>query len=208
MKVNFPSGSVRIAVALTGIALLLAALALTVGNHLDERQAELHTQELLSQAEREIQGPMQNPVSPSSAEGSTSISEEGQNASAWDSYDVVGILTIPDLGLILPILGEYDDNLLKVAPCVFEGSWENGPKGLVIVGHNYPIHFKSIGDLPIGANMTFQTMDGTEYALSVKEITEIGADEPEKLDGEQWDLTLFTCNADRSKRILVRCSFY
>jgi sortase A len=199
--------STRIALILAGLLLILAA-AFVAGNLLEDRRAGARAQELLAQAEMEIRGGSASLPEPavSGEEILPSGTDGGQNAASWEDYNVIGILSLPDLGLTLPVLGEYGEDLLKVAPCVFEGGWEGGPQGLVIAGHNYRTHFQSIHQLKPGATITFQTMDGPVYSLEVEKIVEIGADQPEKLEAEQWDMTLLTCNLDRSKRILVRCS--
>ncbi len=204
MKIDPRTFSFRIATLLVGLALLLAAGIFLIGDFREERRVEVQTRELLIQAEKILQEQPQEPSQVSSVEESADMSQS-QRPTPWAAYDVVGVLTIPDLWLTLPILGEYSHDLLAVAPCVFAGSWEAGPQGLVIAGHNYRIHFKDIGELPLGAEVTFQTLEGEEYTLVVEEVTEIAADEPEKLKAEQWDMTLLTCNSDRSKRILVRC---
>ena len=197
--------SLKTACVLSGLLLLLAAAGLAVHNLLEDHQAGVRSQELLAQVETSQRDLPIEGTNLSSAETISPTEEESTKATAPAGYNVAAILSLPDLGITLPVLKECSDDLLKVSPCVFTGSWEDGPEQLIIAGHNYYTHFKDIGELPVGAKITFQTLDGTEYTLSIMEISAIGVDEPEKLEADQWDLTLLTCNFDRTKRILVRC---
>ena len=199
----------RALLILTGVLLLLAAAGLGLRNWMDQRQAGLLSKEILARAEAALleNSPSASHLPEGTADGSSNLSvpDNGVQTASWEGYDIIGILSLPDLGLTLPVLGAYQEDLLKAAPCVFAGSWENGPQGLVIAGHNYQTHFHNIGSLTPEAKISFQALDGTLYPLQIAQIEEIGADEPDKLDAAAWDITLLTCNPDRSKRILVRC---
>lgn len=48
-------------------------------------------------------------------------------------------------------------------------------------------------------------MDGTKYEYEVTFIEEINEHEVDKIYNGDWDLTLFTCSTDNSKRTVVRC---
>lgn len=120
-------------------------------------------------------------------------------------YDALGVLSITRFGLKLPVLTECTDSLLKVSPCRYLGSADGKPERLVIAGHNYKSHFGRLSKLVIGDEVRFTDLSGTEYIYTVSEITVISMDDHKALMQGEWDITLFTCTADRVRRVLVRC---
>ena len=75
-----------------------------------------------------------------------------------DGMDYVGRLRIPTLALELPILSQWDDDRLKIAPCRYAGSVLG--EDLVIMAHNYPKHFGGLKDMKSGDKVTFTDMEG------------------------------------------------
>lgn len=120
-----------------------------------------------------------------------------------DGINYIGYVQIPALGLELPVISETSDELLKVAPCRYEGSayLDN----LIIGGHNYRQHFGKIGNLSTGDAVTFVDMDGNVFYYQVAHMEVISANDVEGMVGGEWDLSLFTCNLSRSSRITIRC---
>ncbi len=182
-------------------ALLMLAAALLVGKNLHEQSAAAgRSRELLEQAERQMAtAARQDP------EGGEST-PDSDPASLWDGYDIAGILSLPDLGLELPVLADYSDDLLKVSICVFDetGTPEDG--SLILAGHNYRAYFGRLSQLSVGAEVRYRPTAGEEILYHVAELTEIDADDGDALMEGSWDLTLVTCNLDMSKRILARCT--
>ena len=93
----------------------------------------------------------------------------------------------------------------RALKCIFEKEDIQGSPRMVIAGHNYKAHFRNLSQLPIGAEVSYQTMDGKVTKFQVTEIVEIDAKNGSALEEGTWDLTLLTCNYDMSKRILARC---
>jgi len=120
-------------------------------------------------------------------------------------YDAIGILTIPKLGLELPVLSDCNESLLEVSVCRYLGKVEKKPEGLVIAGHNSNTCFKRLPKIEVGDEVCFTTIEGIEYNYTVSQIKDISKDESQELE-QGWDLTLFTCTPDGEKRVLVRCS--
>lgn len=121
-------------------------------------------------------------------------------------YATIGVVSIPKLALELPVLSEYSDNLLKVSVCRYEGEAQENPVRLVVAGHNYKSHFGNLSSLALDDEVCFQNSAGTVFNYTVTEITEISMYDHEALEQGEWDITLFTCASDRSRRILVRCA--
>lgn len=120
-------------------------------------------------------------------------------------YEAAGVLYIPKLALELPVLSEYSTSNLKISICTFEGDALSSPERLIIAGHNYKSHFGRLSKLSPGEEVRFQNNDGTLFSYTVTEITSISMYDHEALEQGEWDITLFTCDTDRSRRVLVRC---
>ena len=120
---------------------------------------------------------------------------------AGDYY--IGFLEIPSLGISLPVIGEWDDDALQIAPCRYSGSAYTG--NLVIAAHNYRTHFGPIKNLTVGAQITFTDVKGRcfSYEVAVVEVLEPTA--IQDMISEEWDLTLFTCTPGGQARVAVRC---
>ena len=193
-----PAGTILI---LFGAAALFAAALLTGNNLVEQRNAEKNTAELLSRVEQWSAMPEH--------EESGAVIVEAQptesGTSVWDSYDVDGVLSIPSLGLELPILSEYSEELLKISPCIYRGLGGSAPERLVIAGHNYKVHFGRLGQLGVGDEISYRSLDKVETRFKVTQLVEIDEDDAQLLNNGEWDLTLLTCNLDMSRRILVRC---
>lgn len=120
-----------------------------------------------------------------------------------NGYEYVGVLTIEDLSVQVPVMSQLDDYRLKLAPCVHTGSVNTDD--LVIGAHNYKRHFGYLSKLRPGAQIVFTTMDGTINFYTVTSIEIFMPDEGERLADGEYPLTLFTCTYGGEKRVVVRC---
>ena len=115
----------------------------------------------------------------------------------------IGLLEIPALGLSLPVMSQWSYPNLKLAPCRYSGSAYTG--NFTIAGHNYSTHFGPIGGLNAGDSITFTDMQGNRFSYEVQVVETLEATAVEDMVGEEWDLTLFTCDLSGESRITVRC---
>ena len=120
-----------------------------------------------------------------------------------DGHDYIGCLSIPSLGLELPIMATWNYPKLRIAPCRYTGSLYLDD--LVLMAHNYDRHFGRLKELRSGDTVTFTDMDGltVEYeviALDILQPTAI-----EEMTAGEFDLTLFTCTYGGKSRVTVRC---
>lgn len=124
-----------------------------------------------------------------------------------DGYDYIGYLTIPSLGLCLPVMSEWSYDGLRVAPGRFSGSVYTDD--LVIAGHNYARHFSPIKWIEIGAEVNFVDMDHQVWRYEVTAVETLQPTDVEKMstktEDDDWDLTLFTCTTGGQSRCTVRC---
>ena len=128
-----------------------------------------------------------------------------------DGESYIGMLEIPSLDLILPVMENWDYERLKVSPCRYSGSYFSND--LVICAHNYARHFSPIKWINLGEDVYFTNVDGLRLHYKTSNIETV---QPTQVDlmigkdtagssGEEWDLTLFTCNTGGQTRCAVRC---
>ena len=87
------------------------------------------------------------------------------------------MLTIPALGLELPVQTEWSKANLKVSPCRQCGSTAGGD--LVIAAHNYKSHFGRLSSLSEGDEVRFTSQDGAEAVYTVERTAQVSPEEPE-----------------------------
>ncbi len=120
-----------------------------------------------------------------------------------DGYDYIGILEIPALELVVPILSDWDAKKLDIAPCRHFGSAETDD--LVIAGHNYRRHFLNLYKLTVGDEVRFTTMDGTMIDYTIAEKRTLEATDVDAVLESEYDLILYTCTYTGTERTAVFC---
>ena len=120
-----------------------------------------------------------------------------------DGYDYIGILELPSLELAVPILSDWDEKKLDIAPCRHFGTVETDD--LVIAGHNYRRHFLNLYKLNVGDEVRFTTMDGTEIDYTVAEKRTLEATAVDTVLESEYDLILYTCTYSGTERTAVFC---
>ena len=115
----------------------------------------------------------------------------------------IGMLTVPYVNLELPVLSEYTDADLAVAPCRYYGSaYKND---MVITAHNYPSHFGPLRELRLGDEVIFTDVDGNEFRYTVQRFQTVRSTDVEEIKNSGYDLTLFTCTVGGYTRYTIRC---
>lgn len=117
-------------------------------------------------------------------------------------YPLIGSLSIPSVAIRLPVLNDWDEAMLKVAPCRYRGSISG--ENLIIMGHNYKSHFTPLRSVQIGAEVEFTNVDGKVFRYRVAEIETLHRNAGEQLDSD-YPLTIFTCTPGGIYRFVVRC---
>lgn len=119
--------------------------------------------------------------------------------------ECIGILSIPVLGLELPILTDWSYEKLKVAPCHYYGSYYE--KNFVIAGHNYRAHFKRFPELQQGDLIIFTDVTNTAHYYEVVLLETLAEDATEQMITSGFDLSLYTCTpGGGAGRVTVRCN--
>lgn len=136
------------------------------------------------------------------AEGSMSIVE-------IDGRTYVGVLTIPSLGLEVPVQGEWNTENMRVSPCHWSGSvYDND---LIVVGTAYRSQFGALGNLAFGDTVSVEDIYGNVFEYQVTNVQVSygvyglsGTTYPTE-DSEPWDLKLYTYSSGGFSGTIVYC---
>lgn len=193
-----------------GGLLLLAALCLTFRNLGEENHAAREAEDSLRQIIAQLPDPSQEeagsagPLVPEMAsEDSASADTTEMSTVTVNGAEYIGTLSLPALGLTLPVLRDWSDQLLKLAPCRYQGSVQTGD--LLLVAHNYRLHFGRLKNLSPGDTVTFTDVNGTAFDYAVSGVKQFDTPDMEEIKAGEWDLMLFTCTIDGAGRIAVYC---
>lgn len=172
-----------------GVVLLAGALAFVLHNRQEDARADQAAAEVLPQVKAAV--------------GIAAPSGELMPQQEVDGYGYVGYLSIPALGLELPVMEDWDYDRLKIAPGRYSGS--TATDDLVICAHNYSRHFGKLSALTAGDSVSFADMNGRVWQYQVAEVAELPPDAVEEMTAGDFDLTLFTCTYGGASRVTVRC---
>lgn len=129
-----------------------------------------------------------------------------------ETYNIVGTIEIPSLNIKYPIMSEYTETLLKIAPTKYWGSNPNRIGNMVILGHNYK-NTKFFSKLPkIKKDDIIKITDtnGKTLEYSVYDTYIIEPDDntcTSQLTDGKIEITLITCyytNKNAVKRFVVK----
>lgn len=181
-----------------GGLLLATALFLTCFNFYEEEKAYESSQKSLVNIQNSIKG---NKCIEKTELETYDEETDAMRTVKIDGNDYIGYLSIPSLNRTLPILSEYNERTLQMAPCRQFGSVQNDD--MVIAGHNYRTHFGGLFRLKNYDKIIFVNMDGekTEYQVGI--VDEIDPDSIDLVENSDWDLVLYTCTYGGKKRIMV-----
>lgn len=186
-----------------GGILVLAALSLFLWNSLEDSAAGASVERILPRIRQQIEAP---PTMPAGEEVSPTFPDPYDPTMTEveiDGYAYIGYLSIPAVGLELPIMSEWDYARLKIAPCRYSGSTKTD--NLVICAHNFDRHFGPIRNLSPGDSIYFTDMDGSVWHYEVDAVDILAPTQVEDMTAGDYDLTLFTCTYGGATRVTVRC---
>lgn len=194
--------------------LLLAALFLVLYNLHEDEQSRRVSDEVLTELKQEIaeqsvptETEPPEPTNDLYAEYETEPETvpETDPSLELDGEVYVGVISIPELGVELPVMQSWSYPNLRIAPCVYSGAAASDD--LIIAAHNYRSHFGNISTLYSGSLIRFTDVSGMVYEYEVLQTDTIsGYDAPSMREGggETWNLTLFTCTLSGRSRVSVR----
>ena len=185
-----------------GLLLIAAAFLLMVYNIWESKKAENMSEEILNQ----IKDEQDENVSSDDADEKPLYEiypDMEMPVLTIDGVDYIGILTVPYLGLELPVAGNWSYPNLRRSPCRYKGSAYSND--MIIAGHNYSRHFGGLKNLAIGEEISFRDVDGHIFQYQVDDIETIPGTAVEDMDAGEWDMTLFTCTYGGKSRVTIRC---
>ena len=203
-------------VILIGIICILLAAGICLYNYYQSDRAYQNSQEILDEIKSDINKNSTEKNTDDTSENlfdkykkdkdsnsDTIKSRKIQYAGQTISY--CGYVTIPKLNIELPVISEWSYPGLRLSPCRYIGTAEGDD--LIIAAHNYSNHFGNIKDLGDDDEIIFTDCDGKQYDYSVTLMEFIPGRQPsemEKQDGDDWDITLFTCTLSGVSRVTIR----
>ena len=194
-----------------GTVLLLGAVGLFFYNFREEQQADLYSMEMMTVIQEEVRQIRQTLPESDSVDilDNTPVeflTEEdvAMTEVVIKGHAYIGYLSIPDLGLELPVMSQWSNQKLQISPCRYSGTLRG--KNLVIMAHSFASHFGKLSNLSEGAQVRFTDMDGETWNYEVTVMDVLDAYAVEEMVAGEYDLTLFTCTKDRQHRVTVRCN--
>lgn len=192
-----------------GVVLMLAGLWLFVWNRQEAVEAGERAAAVLAQVKEAMEPQGIGLADDAGGEDSWGAEYEEIGAEAAiptvtvDEYEYMGYLSIPVLGLELPVMAQWSYPRLKIAPCRYYGSPQE--ENLVIAAHNYPRHFGGLSKLEKGAEVIYVDMEGKEWHYGVEVVDVLAPEAVEEMTEAGYALTLFTCTYGGANRVTVRC---
>ena len=209
MKMSKKIGIVFVAM---GAVLVISALLLFLYNALENRQAGQEAESMLKNIQTIIL--QETPHAENTADADNEDRDHSETTETLspempvieiDGYAYIGYLSVPDLDLELPIMDDWDDERLKIAPCRHFGS--SRTDDLVIAAHNYKKHFGYLSKLQIGSEIYFTDMENIEnHYVVVKEPEVLAANDVDTVQNSGFDLVLYTCTPGGATRVAVFCN--
>ena len=172
-----------------GAVLLLAALSLVLWNCYHENQSEKNMRSVLDT--------LKNKITETSF-----VSDEGYIEIDGRLY--IGIISIPDIEVELPVMSEWSYDNLNISPCRYSGTIKQ--RDIVIAAHNYKDFFARLDELNSGSKIIFTDIYGREFTFEAIQTDLINGTDIDSMlsNSDDWDLTLFTCTWSGWSRVAVR----
>ena len=125
------------------------------------------------------------------------------------TYNTVGTVSIPSIGVEYPILSETSDKLLKVSVCKFWGADPNEIGNLCIAGHNYrnKRFFSKVPKMEDGDIIEITDLTGTKIRYRVYKKYTVDPEDvscTSQLTNGKKIVTLITCTNDSKKRVVIK----
>ena len=179
---------------LLGAALILSALLLFGYNRYADSRAGAAAEEAVLSIQKQIE---------TSEEIDIDSLDPVMPVADIDGYDYVGYVSIPSIGIELPVMADWDYARLKLSPCRQFGS--SRTDDLVIAAHNYETHFGRLSSLTVGDPVKFTDMDGIEndYVMAKTEVLDPAM--VDQVENSGYALVLYTCTYGGKTRVTVFC---
>lgn len=188
-----------------GAVLILAALSLSLWNHMEDQVAGSRSADALDQLQNHISATALPGVPEIPCETTLPATRPSEmEIITMDGYEYIGYLAIPSLELELPVMAQWDYARLRIAPCRESGSTVTND--LVIAAHNYDSHFGRLHQLQPGDLVTFTEVDGFLNSYCVETCQILQPEQVEEVLLSGYDLVLYTCAKGGATRVVLYCN--
>ena len=181
-----------------GVVLLLAAGGLYGYNCYEDAHAGAEAQTVVADLQQKV-----SETADTGAEADSDPLDPELPVVEIDGNEYVGEISIPAIGIDLPVMSEWSYPRLKIAPCRQFGS--SRTDDLVIAAHNYESHFGKLSSLSEGDSVIFTDMDGIENQYVVSKIEVLDPHSVEEVEHSGYALVLYTCTYGGKTRVTVFC---
>lgn len=181
-----------------GVVLLLAAGSLYGYNRYEDAHAGTEAQTVVADLQQKV-----SETADTGAEADSGPLDPELPVVEIDGNEYVGEISIPAIGIDLPVMSEWSYPRLKIAPCRQFGS--SRTDDLVIAAHNYESHFGKLSSLSEGDSVIFTDMDGIENQYVVSKIEVLDPHSVEEVEHSGYALVLYTCTYGGKTRVTVFC---
>ncbi len=192
-----------------GVVLVLSALLLYIYNLYEDDKVGQISEDLLADVKSEIASKTEStaiPVVTGSDVTELAVPEAADEMPVVDidGYGYIGYISIPKIGIGLPVLAEWDYMRLDMAPCRQAGSTISND--LVIAAHNYASHFAGLSGLDVGDTVMITDMNGKTISYIVSEETILDGKAVDEVLNSEFDLVLYTCTYEGTTRVVIFCN--
>lgn len=181
-----------------GVVLLLLAGGLYGYNRYEDAHAGAEAQTVVADLQQKV-----SETADTGAEADSDPLDPELPVVEIDGNEYVGEISIPAIGIDLPVMSEWSYPRLKIAPCRQFGS--SRTDDLVIAAHNYESHFGKLSSLSEGDSVIFTDMDGIENQYVVSKIEVLDPHSVEEVEHSGYALVLYTCTYGGKTRVTVFC---
>lgn len=136
-------------------------------------------------------------------------SEKKQVKAQYYEYNVVGIISIPKIGIEYPILDVTNEKSMKISITKFWGNNVNDIGNFTMAGHNNidDTMFGATDKLKNGDKIQMTDLSGktieyevfSQYIIDPNDVTCVNS-----VDPETREITLITCKNGRSNRLITK----
>ena len=183
-----------------GAAIIFSLIIIAVNIRLDS-QGKKNSENVLNILESEISSYSEDENNITYTDGNGL--KKSKTISVDNNY-YSGIIDIPEIGIKLPVMSEWNYDNLNISPCLFYNDEKNNRK--IIAGHNYSSPFGKLKQLKQGDYIIFTNAENKRVIYKVLQTEILGSTDTDKmLGGDDWNLTLFTCSLSGYERVTVRC---
>lgn len=120
----------------------------------------------------------------------------------------LGKIVIEKIDVEYPVFNDFNEELLKIAPCKFYGVDIGEQGNICIAGHNYNDNrfFGRLDELSLKDEIKLVDLNEKEYLYTVFDIFETDETNVDSVirKKKSHELTLLTCNNSNKKRIVVK----